>query len=298
MSNRTAAECDRSFTRSDALAKHMRTVHETEPPRPSDPIPKHHPSHPSHSTSSGGGPGTSTPSKPTRLRLVVNQSGGASNAKKESLPATPTTAASDGRDPDEEDPTDANNIAYMPGFHPLTGQAGYMIHWPSDIAFSEHEKQMRADQLRRLLRRQLSWAELEQDGLKRECADLERRFREEWVGKEGVLENVMEGELAVGEVKRRVSLGVDDRKGMKASVRRLELRDGMGRVGEEPWWRKNGEMKGGGSSSQPVGELSPDAMQADPTLMAAKELLEMSAGKGHDERMGGGAPRNDISTDV
>jgi len=33
-------ECDRAFTRSDALAKHMRTVHETEALRPSDPIPK------------------------------------------------------------------------------------------------------------------------------------------------------------------------------------------------------------------------------------------------------------------
>lgn len=33
-------ECDRAFTRSDALAKHHRTVHETESLRPSDPIPK------------------------------------------------------------------------------------------------------------------------------------------------------------------------------------------------------------------------------------------------------------------
>lgn len=33
-------ECDRSFTRSDALAKHMRIVHETEALRPSDPVPK------------------------------------------------------------------------------------------------------------------------------------------------------------------------------------------------------------------------------------------------------------------
>jgi len=39
-------ECDRSFTRSDALAKHMRTVHETEALRPSDPVPKSHPTHP------------------------------------------------------------------------------------------------------------------------------------------------------------------------------------------------------------------------------------------------------------
>ncbi|TVY88402.1 INO80 complex subunit [Lachnellula willkommii] len=34
-------ECDRAFTRSDALAKHMRTVHETEALRPSDPVPKY-----------------------------------------------------------------------------------------------------------------------------------------------------------------------------------------------------------------------------------------------------------------
>lgn len=39
-------ECDKSFTRSDALAKHMRTVHESDPLRPSDPIPKTHPAHP------------------------------------------------------------------------------------------------------------------------------------------------------------------------------------------------------------------------------------------------------------
>ncbi|KAK9377778.1 uncharacterized protein V1513DRAFT_435230 [Lipomyces chichibuensis] len=39
-------ECDRSFTRSDALAKHMRTVHETDALRPSDPVPKTHPNHP------------------------------------------------------------------------------------------------------------------------------------------------------------------------------------------------------------------------------------------------------------
>ncbi|KAF2234945.1 hypothetical protein EV356DRAFT_523540 [Viridothelium virens] len=208
-------ECDRSFTRSDALAKHMRTVHETEPPRPSDPIPKHHPSHPSHSLPPGT---TSTPTssstKPTRLRLVLNNNhnqqssssgsgGGGPPTKRESLPPTPTSAAAASgpttlsthdaaRDPDEEDPSDPNNIAYLPGFHPLTGQAGYMIHWPADIQFSEHEKQMRADQLRQVLRRQLEWAEREREALRQECEGLERVVREEWVGKEGVLENVME----------------------------------------------------------------------------------------------------------
>lgn len=41
-------ECDKSFTRSDALAKHMRTVHESDPLRPSDPIPRTHPAHPQY----------------------------------------------------------------------------------------------------------------------------------------------------------------------------------------------------------------------------------------------------------
>ncbi|PHH60088.1 hypothetical protein CDD81_2132 [Ophiocordyceps australis] len=49
-------ECDRSFTRSDALAKHMRTVHETEALRPSDPVPK--------SMQAG-------PSKSSKLKIII-----------------------------------------------------------------------------------------------------------------------------------------------------------------------------------------------------------------------------------
>ncbi|TQV97130.1 C2H2 finger domain-containing protein (Gli3) [Cordyceps javanica] len=50
-------ECDRSFTRSDALAKHMRTVHETEALRPSDPVPK----------SMQAGP----PGKSSKLKIII-----------------------------------------------------------------------------------------------------------------------------------------------------------------------------------------------------------------------------------
>lgn len=59
-------ECDRSFTRSDALAKHMRTVHETEALRPSDPVPK----------SMQSGP----ESKSSKLKIIIKtpQSHGAS----------------------------------------------------------------------------------------------------------------------------------------------------------------------------------------------------------------------------
>ena len=34
------SECDKAFTRSDALVKHLRTVHDTDSVRPNDPIPK------------------------------------------------------------------------------------------------------------------------------------------------------------------------------------------------------------------------------------------------------------------
>jgi hypothetical protein len=37
---RVCVECDKSFTRSDALAKHMRTVHEIEAGRPQEPVQK------------------------------------------------------------------------------------------------------------------------------------------------------------------------------------------------------------------------------------------------------------------
>jgi len=51
-------ECDRAFTRSDALAKHMRTVHETEALRPSDPVPK--------SMQTGG-----TTGKSSKLKIIL-----------------------------------------------------------------------------------------------------------------------------------------------------------------------------------------------------------------------------------
>lgn len=60
-------ECDKSFTRSDALAKHMRTVHETDPLRPSDPIPRTHPAHPLYVAS---GQSSSAAQKVVRKQVV------------------------------------------------------------------------------------------------------------------------------------------------------------------------------------------------------------------------------------
>ncbi|KAH0603845.1 uncharacterized protein H6S33_007504 [Morchella sextelata] len=85
----TLPECDRSFTRSDALAKHMRTVHETEALRPSDPIPKSHPNHPhNHRRDAARAPSTS-PS--------ASEDGSASGEKK-----NPWYQPEDGFDHDED----------------------------------------------------------------------------------------------------------------------------------------------------------------------------------------------------
>ncbi len=64
-------ECDKSFTRSDALAKHMRTVHESDTLRPSDPIPRTHPQHPQYQAAmAAAGKTLASGSRPTMSDLL------------------------------------------------------------------------------------------------------------------------------------------------------------------------------------------------------------------------------------
>lgn len=91
-SNESLVECDRSFTRSDALAKHMRTVHETEALRPSDPVPKSNPAAKSNS----------------RLKIVMRTPGGRGNESQSPGPERLFNV-----EPDED------------GFTPLTTDMGF-----------------------------------------------------------------------------------------------------------------------------------------------------------------------------
>ena len=176
-------ECDKAFTRSDALAKHMRTVHEPEQPK---------------------GATTSTANEPTppgKKGVKTKLTNGTSAIGK-----APTSAdgASLGPTHDEDGneivPSPANdNITYIPAHHPITGQPGFMIHYPPDIQFTSWESAIAADQLMRLLRRQLHWAQKEQEQLKRENEELEQKRREEWTLKEILLDGVMEAELATAD---------------------------------------------------------------------------------------------------
>ena len=149
-------ECDRSFTRSDALAKHMRTVHETEALRPSDPIPKSY---------------SNPPNRNQRLKLILS--------------ARPSAEQINGDDLEH----DFDNIG-LDHLESLDkdGQPSRMHDASLELLLSAKEQY-------RLLRRQIHWAEDETEELKAEVEALEKLKREEWVEKELVLNNVLEAEL-------------------------------------------------------------------------------------------------------
>ena len=141
----------------------MRTVHETEALRPSDPMPR------SHSTAAV---------KPQRLKLIVNSrppNEEQGNGDAEVDDDATIYSATDG-DPDAPPP--------IP------------FEYPLDVHFTEEELAMPPDQLYKLLRRQIHWAKEDGSDLKLEVDALQRKRKEEWQSKELVLVNVMEMELA------------------------------------------------------------------------------------------------------
>src|SRR4051794_20236007 len=108
----------------------MRTVHETEALRPSDPVPKHHSSNPSN--------------KFQRLRLVLNQS---RTQEKGSTPASPSShppnSATVPGNPDME--YAHNNIMYMQDL--ASPNAPTMVQFPPDLNFTDQELSLPAPEL-------------------------------------------------------------------------------------------------------------------------------------------------------
>ncbi|KAF2804766.1 uncharacterized protein BDZ99DRAFT_396944 [Mytilinidion resinicola] len=226
----TLPECDRSFTRSDALAKHMRTVHETEALRPSDPVPKHHSSNPSN--------------RFQRLKLVLNK--GMGNGPEKS--STPTPAS-----PSSHPPPSAtaatnpeyeyvhNNIIYTND--PASPNGPPLVNFPPDIQFTPSELALPAPELFRLLRRQLVWAQQEAEELKAEAEILERKRKDEWIAKELLLENAMEAEVARG-LRKEEEAGTEDQERVKKMIIEdvdpsllLEIE------GKTPWWREESLLR-------------------------------------------------------
>ncbi|KAI0004664.1 hypothetical protein F4779DRAFT_70361 [Xylariaceae sp. FL0662B] len=142
-------ECDRAFTRSDALAKHMRTVHETEALRPSDPIPKSMQSH--------------TGSKGNKLKIIIK---------------TPQSHAA-GQD-DAVDGGDGSEDIAADFFTPLTEQQG----------FTSNELAMDTTSLWKLCVANIKWATKEGEKLRQRCKQAEETYRQEWLEKEVLLDQV------------------------------------------------------------------------------------------------------------
>ncbi|KAF2093022.1 hypothetical protein NA57DRAFT_49166 [Rhizodiscina lignyota] len=249
-------ECDRSFTRSDALAKHMRTVHETEALRPSDPVPKHHSSNPQN--------------KFQRLRLTVKAPNGGAGSDK-STPASPSATSTTQHYPPTSD-YDNSNVIFVPDAH---GDS-YTRQFPPDIRWTEREAAMSPKDLLHLLQRQLEWASQDAEELKAEVERLEAQRKEEWMAKELVLENAMEAEMAVleerdGEKTLKLDGAVLQRIERDAlRTRNLQLENGTAGT---PWWRQGGKWAAKADGAESGASGGPMQVDGD---------VEM--GEGEDER--------------
>ena len=192
-------ECDRSFTRSDALAKHMRTVHETEALRPSDPVPRGHTGGISNGVAAGGNNTSNGNGTLKRIKLIM---GGVSADKKNSiigeLPPLPMRQVPDSvrthqhlnnnsnhvdspAIPNIDDPSTnttlqrqdeldlAIDIDTLPFQIPVPPD-----YYPPDIyaAMDNYERALPPSQYFRLLRRQTHWAEEESAELVKELEQL------------------------------------------------------------------------------------------------------------------------------
>lgn len=133
----------------------MRTVHETEALRPSDPVPK--------SMQSGG-----TAGKSTKLKIIIRTP--------QSHAAGHDDAVDDGNSGDE-------NPAEL--FTQLTERDG----------FEPRELVMPLKKLHIVCRAQVKWAEEDGEELKRECKKWEEIYKQAWLEKEVLVTQMAESEI-------------------------------------------------------------------------------------------------------
>jgi len=198
----------------------MRTVHETEALRPSDPVPKHHSSNPSN--------------RQQRLKLVLTNKGSTPGSPSShahppnAAPVPPATAAEYAH----------NNAIYFQDTS--VPNAPLMVQFPPDMDFSERELSLPAPELYKLLRRQLQWAQEESEKLRAEAEAVEKLRAEEWVAKELVLENFMEATIATAR-RRHADRGQPTDEAFEAAAidaepsRELPMKPINGKL---PWWRE------------------------------------------------------------
>jgi hypothetical protein len=213
----------------------MRTVHETEALRPSDPVPKHHSSNPSN--------------KFQRIKLVLSGGVKASSERAVSTPASPSSlhppTASHSTSHVVGDADHANNnVTYIQDL--ASPGAPTMVQFPPDLSFTPAELSLPADALFHSLRRTLQYATEEGERLRHEADALEKERKQEWARKEVLVENYMEMQITTAKrdrLERGEDLeieGFEAAEGDAAPSRKLHITPVEGRV---PWWREEWESK-------------------------------------------------------
>ncbi|KAK2742580.1 hypothetical protein FQN57_005206 [Myotisia sp. PD_48] len=153
-------ECDRSFTRSDALTKHMRTVHETEALKTAEQV---------------GGKQSRNAStlstKTPRLKLKLQPRRETDDPEYLETKGEPKRAP----EPSESPPFDV------------------------DLGLDEHEIALPLDRLARVLRRQIYWAEQESKRLEETWDIIKPQRKDAWREKELIFDDVINTELRVAE---------------------------------------------------------------------------------------------------
>lgn len=148
----------------------MRTVHETEALRPSDPVPK--------SMQAGG-----TSGKSTKLKIIIRTP--------QSHAAGHDDAVDDGNSGDE-------NPAEL--FTQLTEKDG----------FTRRELEMPLKKLHVVCRHQVKWAEEDGETLKQECKQWQDIYKQAWLEKETLVTQMVKSEKDWHERRRAVLEGTTD----------------------------------------------------------------------------------------
>ncbi len=149
----------------------MRTVHETEALRPSDPVPK-------SMQVSGGAAGKSA----SKLKIIIK---------------TPQSHAA-GQDDAVEDGHVADDMADL--FTPLIEEQG----------FTKEELAMPLDRLHGLCRWQVRWAEADGEELKKQCRAWEEAHKQAWLEKQVLLDQMVQSEADWHVRRKAVLSGIAD----------------------------------------------------------------------------------------
>lgn len=153
----------------------MRTVHETEALRPSDPVPKHHSSNPTN--------------KVQRIKLTFNKFSAGLNGNTDEESITPSKRKTPEDialgEPIDDEKWNEDNVQY---FRDETSKDGWRRRFQMENMFEEEElDENTPPQLYALMKKQVQWALEERDQLDRDLYAAEKRRKGEWIAKEMVL---------------------------------------------------------------------------------------------------------------